>query len=361
MTLANVDHQEAALTRAGLEHTKQQLQLLEDFVRDVLREGQDYGTIPGTDKPSLWKPGAANVIAAFNCHSEPTLIYGEVSREGNFVRYEHFVDVVSNNTSKVMARGSGACNSYEVKYRYRELKRTCPICYATSIIKGKEEFGGGWLCWRKQGGCGQKYPDGSTEIEGQQAGRIENEDVLDQANTILKMSIKRAEVDAAMRLPGVARFFTQDLEDMRPSDEATSATPAPAAKKEARIAAPAPAPGEAQRQAAGKSPPAATCEFHGIRMGVKDGQRCHRLDDGTFCPGRKVETVSEPAPDVEILEVGEEISAGMTLEDLQDYLDSEEVDWADFQTDILKMPWHEWVELGGTPDTALARYQKSGE
>ena len=65
------DKQEVSLTKAGLDHTRDQLALLEQFVQDVLRKEQDYGIIPGTQKSSLWKPGALNVIAAFNCHVEP--------------------------------------------------------------------------------------------------------------------------------------------------------------------------------------------------------------------------------------------------------------------------------------------------
>lgn len=36
--------------------------------------------------------------------------------------------------------------------------KACPACGVEgSIIKGKEEFGGGWVCWKKQGGCGRNF------------------------------------------------------------------------------------------------------------------------------------------------------------------------------------------------------------
>ena len=231
--LAPVDPSAAVLTKAGLESTKQQLQLLEDFVQDVLRKDEDYGVIPGTGtKSTLLKPGAANIMAAFNCHAEPYVESFVLDPVGKFVSYEHRVDVVNNASGKVVSMGYGACNSHEVKYHYRELKRTCPNCGASAIIKGREQYGGGWVCWRRQGGCGTNFKDGDETIEDQQAGRVENEDPLDQANTILKMSIKRAEVDAAMRLPGVARFFTQDLDDF-----AEESGPTQDAKKAAKKAA----------------------------------------------------------------------------------------------------------------------------
>jgi predicted P-loop ATPase len=40
----------------------------------------------------------------------------------------------------------------------------CPKCGTASIIKGKAEFGGGWVCFKKRGGCGAKFEDGDTSI-----------------------------------------------------------------------------------------------------------------------------------------------------------------------------------------------------
>ena len=35
----------------------------------------------------------------------------------------------------------------------------CPKCGAEAIIKGKEEYGGGWLCWKEKGGCNAKFTE----------------------------------------------------------------------------------------------------------------------------------------------------------------------------------------------------------
>jgi hypothetical protein len=183
MTQQIAVREEMGLSKAGLDHTRDQLLLLENFVKEVLRKDEDYGVIPGTHgKPSLLKPGAANVTAAFNCHAEPLIDTFTLDPQEGFVSYEAHVDLVSNQSGMVMARGFGNCNSHEVKYRYR--------------WEGRDE----------------------NRV------RIENTEPLDQANTIKKMAIKRAEVDAAMRLPGVARFFTQDLEDMQ-TERITTSTP----------------------------------------------------------------------------------------------------------------------------------------
>ena len=267
--LATIHPQEAGITQASLQHTKGQLALLEQFVHDVLRPNQDFGTIPGTTRPTLLKPGASNIISAFNCHAEPhidteILDTGDETGDAHAIYTVH-VDVISNLTGNVVSRGFGQCNSYERKYRYRQDQRRCPECGAAAIIKGKEQFGGGWLCWAKKDGCGAKFKDGAPAIEGQSAGQIENPDPLDQANTYLKMAIKRAEVDAALRLPGVARFFTQDIEDIMggPVSDIESAeevsTPAskpqPAKKRDQPTVIPTPA------EAPGN------CTIHGLRMG----------------------------------------------------------------------------------------------
>lgn len=39
-------------------------------------------------------------------------------------------------------------------------EKKCPACGSTSaIIKGKAEYGGGWVCFKKKGGCGAKLAD----------------------------------------------------------------------------------------------------------------------------------------------------------------------------------------------------------
>jgi hypothetical protein len=86
------------------------------------------------------------------------------------------------------------------------------------VIKGKEEYGGGWLCWKSKGGCGAKWPDGAPEIEGQQVGDVENPDPYDLENTLVKMAKKRAHIDAALTGTASSDLFTQDLEEGGPSE-----------------------------------------------------------------------------------------------------------------------------------------------
>ena len=355
MTLAKPENTIGGITRATLESARQQLEVLNEYVRDVLKKGQDYGQIPGTNtNPTLFKPGAANIIIAFNCHSEPHKDETVIDLDRKFVSVTAYVDVIHNDTGAVRARGYGECNSWEVKYRYRELKRTCPSCGAPAILQNKEEFGSGWFCWRKQGGCGKNFPVGTVGIEEQVTGRVENPDPLDQTNTYLKMAIKRAEVDAALRLPGVARFFTQDLEDMVAGQQVSEDI---ATVNETPAVATAP-----KRQRADQ-PTAATCPIHNIRMGLDAGKRrCHRLTDESFCygvPSRPPASDSEADGSI-VSAVGVPVVElpASDLEELKDYVMSYGTGWEEFERVVLKMTWDEWVKVGGGPKTAKERFDR---
>lgn len=203
-----------------------------DYMRRVLKEGVHYGKIPGTgDKAALFKPGAESLCADMGLRPDPindgAPILDFDGRDHNgepFIYYQRKVNLyrlhpVTGDRVWVGA-GSGSCTSWEDKYRWRTSVRTCPECGKAAIIKGKAEYGGGWICFRKKDGCGAKFPDGAVSITSQQAGRVANDRIADLANTILKMADKRALVAAVLNTTGVSDLFTQDLEDeSTPDDE----------------------------------------------------------------------------------------------------------------------------------------------
>jgi len=115
-------------------------------------------------------------------------------------------------TQFVIAEGLGSCSSYETKYKYRQGERKCPSCNQATIIKGKAEYGGGWLCFKKKGGCGAKFEDGDQAIETQTVSRVLNEDMADSKNTILKIAVKRALVSAVIAATRSSGIFTPDME-----------------------------------------------------------------------------------------------------------------------------------------------------
>ncbi len=188
-----------------------------EFVRTVMREGIDYGRIPGTDKPTLLKPGAEKLCTLFGLACRFDLVRSVEDWDGSQNEGEPFFYYLYRcqlwRGDAILSEGDGSCNSFEQKYRYREAQRRCPSCGAAAIIKGKEEYGGGWLCFKKKGGCGMKFADEDAEITSQPVGRVANENIADQVNTIQKMAQKRALIAATLLAVNGSEFFTQDGED----------------------------------------------------------------------------------------------------------------------------------------------------
>lgn len=191
--------------------------LLSEYVKQVMREHHDYGAIPGTSgKPSLLKPGAEKLTTLFGLTKRLFIVekmedwIGQIDGEPFFY---YLYRCALYRGELLIAEADGSCNSRESKYRWREAQRKCPHCGVAAIIKGKAEFGGGWICFQKKGGCGTKYAEEDVAIISQQVGRIANPDVADQVNTIQKMAAKRALVAATLLAVGASEFFTQDIED----------------------------------------------------------------------------------------------------------------------------------------------------
>jgi hypothetical protein len=205
----------AQLTAELLKEEREQRQLLAQYVKTCMVEGTDYGRIPGKDKPTLLKPGAEKLIDLFHCTPEFSLVpeFSHEDFEAGFFKYTFRCRILSRNTGAVLAEGYGSANSRESQFRWRAANRKCPACGQESIIQGKAKYGGGWVCFKKKGGCGERYDESDERITQQQVGRVVNEDIADLDNTILKIAKKRAQVDGAIALARCSDMFTQDVED----------------------------------------------------------------------------------------------------------------------------------------------------
>ena len=215
---ASEDQVEAAATtlvRHSSELTVDQLvgqiEKVQDAMRRAMKDGEHYGVIPGTNKPTLLKPGAEKLCLLFRLSPTYQVTRREKEEEGH-VEYEICCTLSHIKSGKVIASGVGLCSTLENKYRWRKGAHACPHCAESAIIKGKEEFGGGWLCWKKKGGCGAKFPDGAFDLADLKS--VENPDLADTYNTVLKMAKKRAMVDATLTATAASDIFTQDMEDM---------------------------------------------------------------------------------------------------------------------------------------------------
>lgn len=190
-----------------------------EFVKGEMKPEKDYGIVPGTTKPTLLKPGAEKLCTFFGLSVEDPEIVTSVEdwtgeKHGGEPLFYYQIRQRLTRCGELVSSQIGSCNSWEKKYRYRQLDRLCPGCGKPAIIKGRQEYGGGWICFKKRGGCGGKFRDGDPSIEGQQVGQTVNKDIADQVNTIQKMAQKRALIAAVLIAANASEFFTQDIEDI---------------------------------------------------------------------------------------------------------------------------------------------------
>lgn len=222
-----------------------------DELKALLKEGVDYGTIPGTPKPSLYKPGAEKICAFFGyaphyTESTASIEDWEGTRFGEPIFYYKYSCTLEKD-GKPVGEGVGSANSWESKYRYRWVKEhDVPVHYTAEQVKtfprregmvseftfavDKAETSGPY---GKPAEYWQKFKDAITnrtarkgkkkiksgeerdtwEIE-DVVYRVPNPEFADLINTVQKMGQKRAYIAATLSATGASQYFTQDVEDM---------------------------------------------------------------------------------------------------------------------------------------------------
>ena len=195
-----------------VQDVRAQVNLIQHIMQEVMKRDEHYGVIPGTGtKPTLLKAGAEKLCLTFRLDPQ----YDITERQdGTHIHITSKCTLYHIPSSQRYGSGMGSCSTRESKYAYRSSARKCPKCSSETIIKGKEEYGGGWICFAKKGGCGAKFADADEAITKQQTGRVPNEDLADQYNTVLKMANKRSLVAAVLNATAASDIFTQDIEDM---------------------------------------------------------------------------------------------------------------------------------------------------
>jgi len=62
------------MTETDLAKVRHCRQFLSDFYKTIMQEGTDYGIIPGTPKPSLWKSGAEILARGLNLSEDTQFV-----------------------------------------------------------------------------------------------------------------------------------------------------------------------------------------------------------------------------------------------------------------------------------------------
>jgi hypothetical protein len=240
-------------------HRKNQIN---EFIGKVLNEAKDYGTIPGSSKRCLLKPGAEKLCSIFGLapRYETVEVIEDWTGEkhgGEPLFYYEYRCLLSRG-DRTAGEGIGSCNSWESKYRYRWVtegnlppgtdvrklaSRESRVIEFDFAIK-KAETGGQygkpaeyWKRWQDAIDDGtatetQKETRSGKVMAAWEMGgvqyRIPNDQFADVINTCQKMAQKRALVAAVLVVTNCSDSFTQDVEDFEDKSEAKPAPkPAP--------------------------------------------------------------------------------------------------------------------------------------
>lgn len=208
-----------------------------DAMNLAMEKDVHYGRVGGVQKPSLLKPGAEMLCQLFQLSpnfpdERQSIIDDPVSNHRDVRALCQLKHIPSG---LVVAEGHGSCSTREKKYAYRSGALTCPSCGSPEVRKSKQQGKDEYYCWKKQGGCGLTWANGTEEYaafveQSKDAGaRLDNPDLPDQWNTVLKMAEKRALIAATLMATGASDVFTQDVEDS-PGGTGDSSTHEPVKK-----------------------------------------------------------------------------------------------------------------------------------
>uniref|UniRef100_A0A6M3L2G2 Uncharacterized protein n=1 Tax=viral metagenome TaxID=1070528 RepID=A0A6M3L2G2_9ZZZZ len=209
---AVVKREEYNLQPLSVDAVLEQIHSIQRILEQVMQLNVHYGKIPGCgDKPTLLQAGAEKISLTFGLI--PRYEIKTIDLQGGHKEYNIVCSLYHRGDEVFCGQGVGNCSTMETKWRYRKAEQKCPTCGKEAIIKGKQEYGGGWICWKKNGGCGAKFDAGNPLIENQDMGRIEHDNPADYFNTCVKMGKKRAFVCAIITATACSDIFTQDIEE----------------------------------------------------------------------------------------------------------------------------------------------------
>jgi hypothetical protein len=203
--------QDIVVQELSVDDVREQVNKIQILMKSIMKPDEHYGIIPGTSNPTLYKAGAEKLCFTFRLVPEFEIKRNDLPN--NHREYEIKCTLRNAVTGAVMGQGVGSCSTMEKKYRYRndaDFEVTDLPIPADSKEKKTE--------YRKQG-FGMKKVDGIwlwVKYKGEKA--VENPDIADTYNTVLKIGKKRAHVDATISTCAASDIFTQDIEDTLPEN-----------------------------------------------------------------------------------------------------------------------------------------------
>lgn len=179
ITLAQFNsHAVAVRNKDPLKYAAIQRHIMTEFVASQMIPNVDFGTIPGTDKPGLYKAGAEKLADLFNLRIRIELTNSVEDWDKPLFSYDYKASVYDFKNC-LLRECEANCNSWESKYRYRKVWKNKATEQEKALAIGE---------------------DGGKII-------IPNPDIFNQVNTVKKMSQKRAIVGAVLLAVNASAFF----------------------------------------------------------------------------------------------------------------------------------------------------------
>jgi len=200
--LAPVPDELGILDPKYVEKTLDAYSKISAVVKAKLHPKHDYGIIPGTKKPTLFKPGAEKVIKIFGLADTYEIIDQQVDWKEPFFHYLIKCTLRSIKTGNIVSEGMGSCNSMEDRFRWRWL-------YPNELGPEHKDEAGKPLATLKS-----KKFHSERQKRWYVQYRVENENIHTLVNTILKMAEKRALLGVTLHACRLSDLFTQDMEDI---------------------------------------------------------------------------------------------------------------------------------------------------
>ncbi len=169
---------------------RERVNLVQSVMQGIMKKDTHYGTIPGTPKPTLYKPGAEVLCVTFRIAQEYKI---EDLGDQHTARFRVTCVGRHHISGIALGEGVGECSSGEEKYKWRGA-----VC--------TEEFDLTPETFRRV-----KFSKYKGNVEKKIQVRTE---AADLSNTVLKMACKRAMIAMTLNVTAASDIFTQDIEDL---------------------------------------------------------------------------------------------------------------------------------------------------
>ena len=183
--------QRQALVPATVSELKQQIAVIHQAMKELMKNETHYGVVPGCGKKQvLLKPGAELIMTLFRLGSELKV---EEFSDGFDVRYRVTARGFHIPTGNTIGYGIGEASTSEKKYKWR-----AAVCHEEYEATPET---------RRQIAYIKDFKGNVTPTE---QVRQNPADIL---NTVLKMAKKRAQVDLCLTATACSDIFVQDIDD----------------------------------------------------------------------------------------------------------------------------------------------------